>query len=54
MDMNKSSILVLLAFLTAFPRGPLLGQFKAEEIARRGEMEAFLAAAEIVKSEPVG
>jgi hypothetical protein len=54
MDMKKSSILVLLAFFTVFPRSPLLGQFKAEEIARRVEMETFLAAAEIVKSEPVG
>ncbi len=52
--MRKSSLLVLLAVLTAFPWGPLIGQFKAEEIARRGEMEAFLATAEIVKSEPVG
>lgn len=34
--------------------GLLYGQFKAEEIARRGEMETFLLTAEIVRSEPVG
>jgi hypothetical protein len=32
----------------------LHAQFKPEEIARRGEMEALLLSAEIVKAEPVG
>jgi hypothetical protein len=45
-------VVVLLAF--ALRPGNLLGQFKPEDIARRGEMETFLLTAEIVKAEPAG
>ena len=51
----KRCATILLSLLTlSFAHGLLYGQFKPEDIARRGEMETFLVTAEIVRFEPVG
>ncbi len=53
-SMKRAASVVLLWLLLPCGLVPLRAQFKPEEIARRPEMEAFLTAAEIVRSEPVG
>lgn len=52
--MRRSTIIFVLFLSLALSQGLLYGQFKTEEIARRGEMETFLLTAEIVRFEPVG
>jgi hypothetical protein len=52
--MKRCSVVVLFCLTLSFAHGLLYGQFKPEEIARRGQMETFLLTAEIVRSEPVG
>jgi hypothetical protein len=52
--MKRGAAILLFSLTLFFARGLLYGQFKPEEIARRGEMETFLVTAEIVRSEPAG
>ena len=52
--MRRRPIIFVLFLSLTLAQGLLFGQFKAEDIARRGEMETFLLTAEIVRSEPVG
>jgi hypothetical protein len=52
--MRRWPIIFVLFLSLTLAQGLLYGQFKAEEIARRGEMETFLLTAEIVRFEPVG
>jgi hypothetical protein len=52
--MKRCAAVLLFSLTLSMAHGLLYGQFKAEEIARRGEMETFLLTAEIVRSEPVG
>ncbi len=51
--MKRAAGLIVLCHL-AVATVPLRAQFRPEEIARRPEMEAFLLAAEVVRSEPAG
>jgi hypothetical protein len=52
--MRRSVRFVVIFLCLAGGASALRGQFKPGEIARRGEMETFLATAEIVRFEPVG
>jgi len=52
--MRRGTIILVVSLFLILAQGLLYGQFKPEEIARRGEMETFLVTAEIVRSEPVG
>lgn len=52
--MKRIAALVALFLAFVVRPGDLRGQFKPDEVARRGEMETFLLTAEIVRSEPVG
>ena len=52
--MKRWAVTVFLFLIPAFGQALLFGQFKAEEVARRAEMETFLQTAEIVRFEPAG
>jgi hypothetical protein len=52
--MKRGVTIILFSLTLSLAHGILYGQFKPEEIARRGEMETFLVTAEIVRSEPAG
>jgi hypothetical protein len=52
--LSRKALVVLFFMVMSLARGMVFGQFKPEEIARRGEMETFLVTAEIVKFEPAG
>jgi hypothetical protein len=52
--MKRCAAILLFSLTLSFVQGLIFGQFQAEEIARRGEMETFLLTAEIVRFEPVG
>ncbi len=52
--MKRKAALLAVLLSIGLATKPLAGQFKPEEIARRGEMETFLLTAEIIRSEPVG